>query len=602
MIQTDKKTAAQTPNIKQVFHIEANAQAFSTLLDKIYSNKIGAVVRETISNAWDSHMQAGKKDVPFDVHMPNLLEPYFSVRDYGVSMSKQDVYDIYTTLFASSKRNTNEAVGAFGLGCKAPFCYVDIFTVTVWFNGVETVYSMFLDAGVPSIIEVSECLSDEEQGLEVKLVVRECDFVHFATEIGKMQKSVLPLTMNGLVYDDSLNDGLVTLNGEGFSVSVGSWTSRGGVSIKQGCVIYLTDIQKYQRTVILQVPIATCNVTASRESISFDAITDTNIKTYLDKATDLIEKHINGLFEAARKLLPIAASKEICNLVAFYGNSHVFTADKDHLDEINVWEQYIENVSVVTDSGYKKAKQITDATHIDFRKSHLWVSYTELKGYITFAKKTLSSSHLLIKFKPNMEQVFLKAVGFDGVLPTLKSIKEIDDDVPQESGGYVRMYWKTFYDSKASEPSNTSVWIRKEEKHELDNIQFRDDIECGPVYILSARDSKTANPDYHYTKVFNERSAKKVDTLKQIYYQNWFSKEIQKLCTKQTWYVLQYNALFRAPGRVNARFVEAVVPEHDRLAIEKQANDDAVAFVKKYPLIINFTPEAYMASIDKESK
>ena len=65
------------------FKIKASAKAFSILSSGLYANKIRAIIRELSCNAVDSHAAAGKSDTPFDVHLPNTLEPWFSIRDYG---------------------------------------------------------------------------------------------------------------------------------------------------------------------------------------------------------------------------------------------------------------------------------------------------------------------------------------------------------------------------------------------------------------------------------------------------------------------------------------------------------------------------------------
>ena len=44
------------------FTIRTSAKAFKVLSDNLYSDKITAVIRELSCNAYDSHVQAGKKD------------------------------------------------------------------------------------------------------------------------------------------------------------------------------------------------------------------------------------------------------------------------------------------------------------------------------------------------------------------------------------------------------------------------------------------------------------------------------------------------------------------------------------------------------------
>ena len=103
------------------FRIRNSAKAFNILSSGLYANKIRAIVRELSCNAVDSHVAAGKQDTPFDIHLPNTLEPWFSIRDYGLGLSHDQVINIYTTYFESTKTDSNEFIGALGLGSKSPF-------------------------------------------------------------------------------------------------------------------------------------------------------------------------------------------------------------------------------------------------------------------------------------------------------------------------------------------------------------------------------------------------------------------------------------------------------------------------------------------------
>jgi hypothetical protein len=166
------------------FRIRNSAKAFSILSSGLYANKIRAIIRELSCNAVDSHAAAGKKDTPFDVHLPNTLEPHFAIRDYGTGLSHQQVTQIYTTYFESTKTNSNEFIGALGLGSKSPFSYTDNFTVTAIQNGVKGIYSAFINGeGVPSIALMMQEATDEPAGVEVKFSVNDrYDFDKFRQE------------------------------------------------------------------------------------------------------------------------------------------------------------------------------------------------------------------------------------------------------------------------------------------------------------------------------------------------------------------------------------------------------------------------------------
>jgi hypothetical protein len=172
------------------FRIRNSAKAFNILSSGLYANKIKAIVRELSCNAVDSHVAAGKADTPFDVHLPNQLEPWFSIRDYGTGLTHDQVTNIYTTYFESTKTASNEFIGALGLGSKSPFSYTDNFTVTAIKDGKRGIYSAFInEQGVPSIALMMTEDTDEPAGVEVKFSVNDrWDFDKFAQEAGSVYK------------------------------------------------------------------------------------------------------------------------------------------------------------------------------------------------------------------------------------------------------------------------------------------------------------------------------------------------------------------------------------------------------------------------------
>jgi len=169
------------------FKIRNSAKAFGILSSGLYANKIRAIIRELSCNALDSHV-AAKTDKNFDLHLPTQLAPYFSVRDYGTGLSHDDVLNIYTTYFESTKTESNDFIGALGLGSKSPFSYTDNFTVIAIKDGSKGIYSAFInDHGVPSVALMDKEDTDEPNGVEVKFAVTDRDdFYSFADEASKV--------------------------------------------------------------------------------------------------------------------------------------------------------------------------------------------------------------------------------------------------------------------------------------------------------------------------------------------------------------------------------------------------------------------------------
>lgn len=182
------------------FKIEANALSFKIMSSGIYQDKVLACVRELSCNAADSHIAAGKKEVPFDVDLPTSMKPEFTVRDYGTGMNHRDIKNLYCGYFSSSRNLSNDFTGAMGLGSKSPFSYTEGFTViskNIRQNKFRTVengkalklvvtYSMVMVPVKPEGVE-PQCLrlhtrkmkKDEIEGLEVSFPIREQDQQEF---------------------------------------------------------------------------------------------------------------------------------------------------------------------------------------------------------------------------------------------------------------------------------------------------------------------------------------------------------------------------------------------------------------------------------------
>lgn len=192
IINNSPQNQAVLSNVGQIgeFRIRNSAKAFGILSSGLYANKIRAIVRELSCNAVDSHVAAGKPDLPFDVHLPNALEPWFSIRDYGTGLSHDQVTNIYTTYFESTKTDSNDFIGALGLGSKSPFSYTDNFTVTAIKGGRKGIYTAFINEhGVPSIALMLESDTDEPNGVEVKFSVNDrWDFEKFVSEAKNVYK------------------------------------------------------------------------------------------------------------------------------------------------------------------------------------------------------------------------------------------------------------------------------------------------------------------------------------------------------------------------------------------------------------------------------
>ena len=166
ILETNSKTETNCNITGNTFTIKASPLAFDILSSKLYADPVLALVRELLTNAYDSQKAAGNEDIPIKVHLPDYEENFLSFRDYGLGLSKEDVLTIYTSFFNSTKSSNNDFTGCFGLGSKTPFSYTSSFSVNSYFNGTKYYYLAVKKDGSPNIYCIKEESTDEPKGLE----------------------------------------------------------------------------------------------------------------------------------------------------------------------------------------------------------------------------------------------------------------------------------------------------------------------------------------------------------------------------------------------------------------------------------------------------
>lgn len=169
-----------------VAQIQASAKAFEILSSGLYSDAEFAIVREIAANAWDSHKAAGCPEKPFKIQIPTMLDPCFKVRDYGTSMSHEFMMTRVNTYFDSTKNDSNDEIGGFGLGIKSVFSYTSSFMIACFLDGMRRVYAYQIgEKGLPEISLMAELATTEPNGVEVSVPVKEEDYSKFKTAVQK---------------------------------------------------------------------------------------------------------------------------------------------------------------------------------------------------------------------------------------------------------------------------------------------------------------------------------------------------------------------------------------------------------------------------------
>lgn len=159
----------------------------STIIDilrnRLYSNPIQTLTQEYLSNARDSHRES-KQIRPITVTLPTRLDSVLKIRDYGVGLDKQRVRDVFVNYGISTKRSDNTQTGGFGLGAKSAWAYTDSFVVVSYYSGVRYTYVAHTGKNKNGTFElIDESATDEPNGVEVQIPVKETDIQRFVTAV-----------------------------------------------------------------------------------------------------------------------------------------------------------------------------------------------------------------------------------------------------------------------------------------------------------------------------------------------------------------------------------------------------------------------------------
>ena len=268
------------------FSIETNASMFKMLTSKIYNDPLLAVMREWSTNAIDACKDA-KLEVNFDVHLPTADNLTFSVRDYGTGLPKDQITTLFCTMGASTKRDSNEFNGAFGIGRLAGLAYTDSFTIESFYNGSYFSYLVTTDSGTPTAVELASSTTTEPNGLKLSVAVADLnDASTFSTTARSLYKHFAIKPNLNLDIDVSSNISM-DISADWFIDQSMSWDNY----VLMSDVIYRIpsssdlDAQGF-RHLVLRCPTGSVSINPGREALSMDKPTVAYLNSRFQQASD----------------------------------------------------------------------------------------------------------------------------------------------------------------------------------------------------------------------------------------------------------------------------------------------------------------------------
>lgn len=303
----------------------SNIDFIITILStNLYSNPIQSFLRETVSNGWDSHVEAGVDEpVILELGTDTEGQDYCRIQDFGVGLSPERFNDIYRNIGSSTKRSDNSQIGGFGIGRFSSLAYADMVNITSVYDGIEYQYLMYKDGNSISIDLLVEQETDKRNGVTVKIDVKKSDVWLFIDSINKQ----LPFFENLYVdYTHLKSEKIETYKGaiDAFNTSVikkypsfnvSSLLPGAGMKILLGKVLYplrglslktVFPNRTFDYPIALKFEIGELEVTPNREEI-----------LYTDKNVVAIEQKLHEVVDYMDKLIVTASTKDYDNITDY---------------------------------------------------------------------------------------------------------------------------------------------------------------------------------------------------------------------------------------------------------------------------------------------
>lgn len=283
---------------------KSNLDFITTLLtSNLYSKPLESFFRETVANAYDSHVEAGTNEhILILIQDTNQYKTYrISIRDYGTGVSPERFDKIYKNIGSSTKRQSNDFIGMFGIGRFSCLSCADVAHITSYYNGKKYSYVMYKNGGGINIDQLSVTEGDFKNGLEVSIE----KYIYNTNDLVK--------AIRGLCLFDRLH---ISYKGNNSTISskVADFNDRkithfntfsrcsllqGSNFFKVGNVIYDCDKDwlNTHDSLIIDLPIGSVDITPNREALQFTDFTNNNIKARIaavkQELQDIVNSRIN---------------------------------------------------------------------------------------------------------------------------------------------------------------------------------------------------------------------------------------------------------------------------------------------------------------------
>jgi hypothetical protein len=177
----------------------------------LYKDPITAVIAEWVNNGVDSVVQTGKSPIENPVLVKIERENnkhMFSVEDFGVGLDDRDFEDICMNYLESTKEDSNEFIGSWGLGMKSFLSLERSATFICRKNGIERKYLVYEGEEFVNFDLIYARPTTEKSGVKAELVIN--GWSEYSTFTSKAKQKLayydtVALIIDGQVVENTIN-------------------------------------------------------------------------------------------------------------------------------------------------------------------------------------------------------------------------------------------------------------------------------------------------------------------------------------------------------------------------------------------------------------
>ena len=297
MIPVNNSVSESNMSSKAIeYRVAVTSKTFKVLSDTMYKNKIRAITRELSCNCNDAHADAGVTR-PFEITLPTQMNPSIVFRDFGFGISEEDIYNVFTVYFESTKTKSNNQIGELGLGAKSPYCYYTrSMQVKVYQNGICRTYSGIM-TDEPKFELLSKEPSNLPRGMEITIPVLPEDIQTWRNEVAYCLR---PFKGKAEVQDLEIqwfNESQIQSRRDIHGSSIYALYNNIVYPLKDTPGLSWEILGEHYPSPVIRFDIGLLDFMPSREELSLDPVTVKNIVDRVNSIEKkLIEDHVKDLY------------------------------------------------------------------------------------------------------------------------------------------------------------------------------------------------------------------------------------------------------------------------------------------------------------------